>query len=141
MDANPLLDFHTPWVALIQLALTYLLPRLVGLVTDKLAASSTKIVLLGVLSIVASGLTYLLTIAVADSWATADWTALLNILVNSAITFALAQGVFTGVIKPLGQADKDGESNVIQLFKANPERLAKHLALNGRQENPVQDAA
>lgn len=120
----PLFDFHTPWVALIQLALTYFLPRLTGLVTDKLAASSTKITVLGALTVVTSALTWLLDVAVANSWATLDWTALLNVIVNAALTFAVAQGVFKGVIEPLGHAEKDANSNVIQLFGPSPARVA-----------------
>lgn len=110
---NPLLDFHQPWVALITLALTYLLPRLTGLVTTKVASAGTKIAVLGVLSIVTQALTYLLTIAVANSWATLDWTALVNVIVNAGLTFAIANGVFAGVIVPLKQNVKDKQSNVI----------------------------
>lgn len=118
MDTVPLLDFHAPWVALIQLALIYFLPRLTGLVTDKLTASGIKIAVLGVLTVLTSALTWLLDVAVADAWATMDWTALLNVAMNAALTFAVAQGVFKGVIVPLGQADRDANSNVIQLFRA-----------------------
>lgn len=122
MEGVPVFDFHNPWVALIQLALTYLLPRLVGLVTAKFTASGVKLALLGGLTVLTSALTFLLDVAVANSWATLDPTDLVNVVVNAALTFALAQGVFTGVIKKLGQAEKDAESNVIQLFpeKAGP---------------------
>lgn len=121
---NPVFDFHQPWVALIQLALTYFLPRLTGLVTDKLSASSVKIAVLGVLTVVTSALVYLLAIATADTWSTLDWTALLNVVVNAALTFAIAQGVFKGVVQPLGQADKDAANDSIKLFGASPKRVA-----------------
>jgi len=124
MENAPILDFHNPWAALILLALTYLLPRLTGLVTDKLSATSTKIIVLGALTVIGSGLTWLLDVAVANAWATVDWTALINVIVNSAITFGIAQGVFKGVIQPLGQAEKDANSNVIKLFGPDPARLA-----------------
>jgi hypothetical protein len=117
MDGSiPLFDFHTPWVALIQLALTYFLPRLTGLVTDKLTATHVKIIVLGALTVITSALTWLLDVAVANSWATLDWVGLLNVAVNAALTFAIAQGVFKGIIQPLGQHEKDAASNVIQLF-------------------------
>ena len=125
MDAStiPVFDFHNPWVALIQLTLLYLLPRLVGLVTDKLTASGVKIALLGLLSVVGSALTFLLDVAIADAWASLDWVALLNVIVNAAITFALAQGVFKGVIVPLGQADRDAASSAIQVFGPSASRI------------------
>ena len=113
---NPAFDFHQPWVALIQLALTYFLPRLTGLVTDSGVGAKVKIAVLGVLTVLASALTYLLAIAVANSWATLDWTALLNVIVNAALTFALAQGVFKGVIVPSGAAEKDAKSTALQFI-------------------------
>jgi len=126
MDGTvPLFDFHTPWVALIQLALIYFLPRLTGLVTDKLTASKVKIMVLGTLTVVTAGLTWLLDVAMANSWASLDWTALLNVVVNAALTFAIAQGVFKGVIVPLGHADKDAASNVIQLFGPSKASVAE----------------
>lgn len=118
MDSTtiPVFDFNTPWVALIQLALFYLLPRLVGLVTDKISKSIVKITLLAALALLASFLTWLLDVAVADTWATLDWSEAITILVNAAITFALANGVFKGVIVPLGQAAKDAENRNIQII-------------------------
>ena len=124
MDAVPIFDFHAPWVALIQLALIYFLPRLTGLVTDRWTASGVKIAVLGALSVITSALTWLLDVAVANAWAALDWVALVNVIVNAALTFAIAQGVFKGVIVPLGQANRDADSNVIQLFGASPERAA-----------------
>lgn len=118
----PVFDFANPWVALIQIALFYVLPRIVGLVTDRLTASVVKIVILGVLAVVTSSLTWLLDVAVAQAWATLDWTALINVIVNAAITFAAAQAVYAGVIKPIGQADRDAQSTAIKLFGASPQR-------------------
>lgn len=119
---NPLLDFHQPWVALITLALTYLLPRLVGLVTTNVASAGLKIAVLGILSVVTQALTYLLTVAVANSWGSLDWTALANVIVNAGLTFAIANGVFKGVIQPLGQAEKDKQSAAIAFI--GPKHLA-----------------
>ena len=124
VSAIPMFDFHTPWVALIQLALTYFLPRLTGLVTDKLTASSIKIAVLGGLSVIASALTWLLDVAIANAWTTLDWTALINVIVNAALTFAVAQGVFKGVIVPLGQADADASSDAIKIFSASSKSAA-----------------
>ncbi len=129
MDSIPVFDFHNPWVALIQLALIYFLPRLTGLVTDRWSASGVKIAVLGVLSVLASALTWLLDVAVASSWATLDWIALINVIVNATLTFAIAQGVFKGVIVPLGQADRDAANNSIKLFGADPARLAAEQPL------------
>jgi hypothetical protein len=116
----PVFDFANPWVAVIQLALVYFLPRLTGLVTDRLTASIWKIVTLGILTVVGSGLTWLLDIAVSNSWVTLDYTALINVLVNSALTFFLAQGVFTGIIKPLGQAQKDAANETVKFIGPDP---------------------
>lgn len=115
----PVFDFASPWVAVIQIVLIYLLPRLVGLISDKLAKSSWKIIALGVVTIIASGLTWLLDVALADAWATLDWTALINVLVNSALTFFLAQGVYQGILKPTGSAARDAERGV-SLIPADP---------------------
>jgi predicted Na+-dependent transporter len=116
MEAVPVFDFANPWVAIIQIALIYLLPRLTGLVTDKLTASRVKIAVLGALTVLASALTWLLDVAIAQGWATLDWTALINVIANAAIVFFLAQGVYTGIIKPLGQADRDARSTAIQVI-------------------------
>lgn len=116
MEGIPVFDFDNPWVALIQLVLFYLLPRLVGLVTDKLANPWVKVLLLGILAVVGSALTSLLDVAVADGWATLDWSSIITVVVNAAITFALANAVYQGVIKPTGQAAADAENKAIQLI-------------------------
>lgn len=116
MEGIPVFDFVNPWVALIQLTLFYVLPRVVGLVTDKLTKPTVKIVLLGVLAVVTSALTWLLDVAVANGWAALDWTALVNVVVNAAITFTLANSVYRGVIKPTGQAAADAANSSIQFI-------------------------
>ena len=120
LEGTPVFDFANPWVALIQLTLLYVLPRLVGLVTDKATDPRVKIVLLGLLAVVTSALTWLLDVAVANGWATLDWTALVNVVVNAAITFALANAVYRGVIKPTGQAEADAKNDAIQLSVFTP---------------------
>jgi hypothetical protein len=117
----PVFDFNNPWVALIQLALTYLLPRLTGLISDRLAKPGLKMLALGVLTIITSALTFLLDVAVAQTWATLDWVAFINVIVNAAITFGLAQAIYKGVIVPLGQNEKDAD-NGISLIPADPQR-------------------
>ena len=123
METIPVFDFANPWVAIIQLTLIYLLPRLTGLVTDKLTASGLKIAILGALMVVASTLTFLLDVAIAQSWSELDYTALINVAVNAAITFFLAQGAYTGIIKPLGQSDRDAASTAIQVVGASDSRV------------------
>lgn len=118
----PVFDFHTPWVAIIQLVLLYVLPRLTGLVTDRLTASLKKVAILGVLSVVGSGLTWLLDVAVSNTWATFVWTDLINIVVNAALTFFFANTVYDKVIKPSGAADADAMNTTIKLFGASPAR-------------------
>jgi hypothetical protein len=129
MEGIPVFDFSNPWVALIQLVLFYVLPRVVGLVTDKLTKASTKIALLGLLAVATSALTWLLDVAVANGWATLDWTALINVIVNAAITFALANAVYRGVIKPTGQAATDAANKSVQLF--GPDKPAPKLYGDG----------
>jgi hypothetical protein len=117
----PVFDFNNPWVAIIQLALAYLLPLLTGLVSDKLAKAAYKIVLLGVLNVIGAALTWLLDVAIAQAWATLDWTAFINVVVNAALTFFLAQGVYQGIIKPTGQAERV-QSAGVSLIPADPQR-------------------
>jgi hypothetical protein len=131
MEGIPVFDFHTPWVALIQLALVYFLPRLTGLVTDRFSASGTKITVLGVLSVLGSALTWLLDVAMANSWASLDWVTLVNVIVNAALTFAIAQGVFKGVIVPLGQADRDADNTTIKLFGPSSPQPVGAPQMNG----------
>src|SRR5690606_5125034 len=92
-----------------------------GLVSDRLAASLKKTALLGALSVIASALTFLLDVAVADAWATLSWVALVNVIVNAAIVWVLSQQVFDRIIKPSGQAERDALGGV-SLLKADPER-------------------
>jgi hypothetical protein len=117
----PVFDFNNPWVALIQLALAYLLPLLTGLVSDKLAKPVFKIAALGVLNIIGAALTWLLDVAIASAWDTLDGTALINVIVNAALTFFLAQGVYQGIIKPTGQAAAVANAGV-SLIPADPQR-------------------
>lgn len=124
---NPVFDAAHPWVAIIQLSLTYLLPRLTGLVTDRLANPVAKMLTLGVLTLAASAGNFALGYAVADTWSQFDWTAFLNLLVNAAITYALAQGVYRGVIVPSGQAAKDAVRGV-SIIPADKERVADEKA-------------
>jgi hypothetical protein len=112
MDAIPVFDFANPWVAIIQIVLFYLLPRIVGLVSDGSASTLAKGLLLGALSVLASALTFLLDVAVASTWATLDWTAFINVVVNAAITWVIAQQLFDRVIKPSGQAAFDSAHGV-----------------------------
>lgn len=116
----PVFDFNNPWVALIQLALAYLLPLLTGLVSDKLAKPVYKIAALGVLNIIGAGLTWLLDIAISQAWSTLDYTALINVVVNAALTFFLAQGVYQGIIKPTGQAAAVANAGV-SIIPADPQ--------------------
>lgn len=117
----PVFDFNNPWVAIIQLALAYLLPLLTGLVSDRLAKAAYKVILLGVLNVIGAALTWLLDVAIAQAWATLDWTAFINVVVNAALTFFLAQGVYQGIIKPTGQAEK-AQTAGVSLIPADPQR-------------------
>jgi hypothetical protein len=124
----PVFDFNTPWVALIQIALFVALPQLVGLVTDKLTDAKVKTYLLGALTLVSTILTFLLDFAVADAWSTFEPVALVNIIVNFAITWAAANAFYKGVLVPTGASEAAQESNVIQLFGPSEERLAAAAA-------------
>jgi hypothetical protein len=127
MNDIPVLDFHTPVVALIQLVLFVGLPWLVGQITDKLTASRVKVILLGSLTLLGVILTRLLDIAIADAWATVDWIALINVAVNWAVGWALAQSLgYNAILKPTGAIAAAQKSNVIQLF--GPSTSAKHAA-------------
>jgi len=121
MDAGiPVFDFASPWVAIIQIVLFYVLPRVVGLVSDVNASALAKGLFLGALSVLASALTFLLDVAVADAWAALDWTAFINVVVNAAITWVLAQQVFDRIIKPSGQAASDSAHGVSLIPAAAP---------------------
>jgi len=120
----PVFDFANPWVALIQIALFWALPLVTGLLTDKASDPRVKVAVLGVTTVVASALTWLLDVAIASSWATADWTALVEVIVNAGITFAAANAIHRGVNIPTGMAAAAQESNVIQLFGPSSEKTA-----------------
>lgn len=116
-------DFHNPWVALIQIALVFLLPQVVGLVTNKFSNVKLKTYLLGALALLSSALSWLLDVAVANAWATTDWTALVNVLVNGGITWFMANAAYKGILVPTGIAERAQMNPVIELFKADPKRL------------------
>lgn len=117
MDGIPVFSFDNPWIALIQIALFYVLPRIVGLITDKVTKPVVKIIALGLLSVVASALTFALDFAITGAlWSTFDLDALVAVIVNAAITFALGNAVYRGVIKPTGQAERDARNSSIQFI-------------------------
>lgn len=118
MNQVPLFDFDTPWIALIQLALMFVLPTLVGLVTDRLAASWVKAALLGGLTFASTTLTTLLDTMLAGT--EYDWV---NMIVNGLITWALAIAAYLGILKPTGAAEAAQASNVIQMFGPSQSRI------------------
>lgn len=133
MENLPVFDFHNPWVALIQIALLFILPTLVGLVTDKLTDSKTKALLLGLLTLISTALVWLLDVAIAGAWGEADWTGLLNVVISAAITWALANGIFKGVLVPTGVIEKAQDSNVIQFVdRGKSEAVAAAAAASPR---------
>ena len=115
MDGLPFFDFNNPWVSLIQLALVFFLPRLVGWVTDRYAEGWKKAVLLGVLALAGSVLTFLLDVAVADAWSSLDWIALLNLVANFVITWAAANATYLGFLKSLPSTERS-QSKGLHLF-------------------------
>lgn len=119
MPEVPVFSFENPWVTIIVLLLSYVLPRIVGLVSDRFASSLAKGLLLGALSVVATTLTFLLDIAVADTWSTLDWSLVAEVAINAAILWVISQQMFDRVIKPSGQAAADAERGV-SLLKAAP---------------------
>lgn len=124
MDTIPIFDFHEPWVALIQLALFFALPQLVGLITVKLTSARIKAWLLAGLTLLGVILTWLLDIAVADAWATLDWTELVNITVNWVVAWLLSNAAYKGFLVPTGAADRAAENTTIKIFGPDPERAA-----------------
>lgn len=108
-------DFHNPWVAIIQIVLVFVLPALVGLVTERLTSSGIKVALLGGLAFATALLTGLLDALLAGT--DYDW---LNNVANGLVTWALAIAAHYGVLKPTGAtaALQDAEKPV--LFRANP---------------------
>lgn len=115
MDGLPFFDFNNPWVSLIQLALVFFLPRLVGWVTDRYAEGWKKAVLLGVLALAGSVLTFLLDVAVANAWATLDWIALLNLIINFVITWAAANATYLGFLSKLPSTERS-QAGGLHLF-------------------------
>lgn len=121
---TPILDITQPWVALIQVVLVFVLPQLVGLITDKVSSSKLKTFLLAVLTLVGVVATRLLDVAIADGWATYNWNELVNLVINWVLVWLLANSAYKGVLKPTGASESAQNSNVIQLF----DRPAKHAA-------------
>jgi len=128
MDAVPIFDFHTPWVALIQLMLFFALPQLVGLITVKLTSAKVKTYLLALLTLIGVILTWLLDVAVADAWATLDWTELVNIIVNWIVAWLLSNAAYKGVLIPTGAAESAAENTTIKLFGPDPARVEAEKA-------------
>ncbi len=118
MSQIPLFDFDTPWVAIIQLTLMFILPTLVGLVTDRLSASWIKVALLGGLTFASTILTTLLDTMLAGT--EYDWV---NMIANGLITWALAIAAYLGILKPTGMAEAAQSSNVIQIFGPSQSRI------------------
>jgi len=116
----PVFDPATPWVAVIQLVLVYVLPRLTGLVTDRLTKPTLKILVLGVLSVIGTALTWLLGIAVANTWSGLDWSALLTVVVNASLVFLFSNVVYKSVIQPTGQAAKDAANDTVKIIGPDP---------------------
>jgi hypothetical protein len=119
METTAVFDFHQPWIALVQIALMFVLPTLVGLVTDKLSASGLKVALLGGLTLATTLLTSLLDSLLSGTQY--DW---LNMLLNGVITWALGIAAYIGILKPVGAIEKVQENTSIQLFGPSPARLA-----------------
>jgi tetrahydromethanopterin S-methyltransferase subunit C len=118
------LDITQPWVALIQVILVFVLPQLVGLITDKVSSSKLKTFLLALLTLLGVVGTRLLGVAVDDAWSTYDWNELINLVINWVLVWLLANSAYKGVLKPIGATEKAQESNVIQLF----DRPGRHAA-------------
>lgn len=129
MDGIPVFDLASPWVGLIQLALFYILPRLTGLVTDRLTKPAVKIAILGVLSVLGTLLTRLLDVAVSDGWATLDWVSLFNLIFNAAIVFVFSNVIYKTVIVPTGQSAKDAANESIKLFGPDQKRVFEEATL------------
>jgi hypothetical protein len=122
-------DYNNPWVFAIQVALVYILPRVVGLISDKFAAGLAKAFALGVLSVIGSGLTWLLDVAVGGHWETANWTDLITVLVNAGFTWVVAQQVFDRFLKPSGVAAADAERG-LSIIPASTKLLTELAARN-----------
>jgi len=120
MEGFPVFDFHNPWVAIIQLALFFALPQLVALVTVKLTSAKIKTWLLAGLTLVGVVLTWLLDIAVADAWASLDWTELTGIVVNWVVAWLLSNAAYKGVLKPSGATEAAQNNNAIKIFGPDP---------------------
>jgi len=112
----PVFDFNTPWVALIQIALLFLSPQIVGYITDRLSDPKTKVLALGAVSLAGVVLTKLLDIAVTQAWATFNWVDLVNIVVNFVAAWLLSQAVYKTVLKPSGATARAQQSPVVQMF-------------------------
>lgn len=118
MESTPVFDFHEPWVALIQVSLMFVLPTLVGLVTDRLSSSALKVTLLGGLTLIGSLLTGFLDASLAGQ--AYDW---MNALLNGLVTWGLAVAAYAGILKPAKVIEKVQESTVVQLFGASSKRV------------------
>lgn len=125
----PVFDLQNPWVGLIQLALFYILPRLTGLVTDRLSKPAWKIATLGVLSVLGTVLTRLLDVAVANGWSTLDWMSLFNLVINAGVVFIFSNVIYKTVIVPTGQNEKDARNETFKIIGPDPKRVFEEAVL------------
>lgn len=92
--------FGIDWPTIIQILVSTVLPIVVGLVTNWRTSSSTRAILLALLSVVTSGLTELLTALDAGvAFALGQW------LVSAVVTFVIAVATHFGLWKPTGVSE------------------------------------
>jgi hypothetical protein len=106
----PVVVFSLDWAIVIQIVLAVFLPILVGLVTTRVTAGSTKAWLLAGLNVVTSVLTQV-GVAIASNTPFDLGLALLAVIP----AFAISVATYYGLWKPtgVGQAAQDVESTVI----------------------------
>lgn len=133
----PVFDFNNPWVAIIQIALLFVLPKVTQKIVSLWADGLTKTAVLGVLSVLASGLTWLLDVAVANAWASADWTALINVLVNALLVWGLGSRFFDNVISKSANYKESAQTG-LNLFE-NPQK--RYAAAKAEAEKAAAEIA
>lgn len=118
MTSIPAFDFSQGWVSIIQLLLVLILPTIVGLVTDRLAASWVKALVLAVLAALTTllaGLLDALTAGAAFDWVNAIGTFVVSVMV--------AQFSYLGILKPWGVIEKAQGSGAIQFIGPSRARI------------------
>jgi hypothetical protein len=120
----PVFDFErSPLTSFIQITLIFVIPILVGLITDHLSPGALKVALHGGIAFATTFLNSWLDALVSNT--DYHW---INALANGLITWLLGIVVHKGIWKPAGVEAKAQESSALQLFGPAKNLSGRHSA-------------